>query len=425
MANETMTINKVFSGRVIFDHLAKTAGQAINKWLRESIGYGCVTQNLKGKHRKLIEQYGGLYPIISGHVHFHNSEGLDPRYQYITQLRDPVDRVVSWVYFVYNNHTDYQLPQVRQWAKVFLDSNGLEIPEGFLGSVSNCYVEHFCRVYGLGTESNDEKLANALAAIKQYDVVGFYEAMPEFLAEVATLIGIQIPEEITPVNVTKLRPKVDEIPQVMRDRILELNQLDIRFYAEVLAWKSTILKSKSKQDSPISTTKWIKYETEWNKAKQSNERVITTEDLKIVNAEIREGFDIQYGQSMIFDVDFIVTREISDLNMGIHIFDSKKNWAYGTNSKMLGQSHKSISEGSYRVSHHITANLPAGNYTAGFAFVDTLTDGIVCDRELAWQDVMCKFQIFHKTTNEFVGYSNLKAEMNLYPFTEMLPEKVS
>jgi hypothetical protein len=27
-----------FSGRVIFDHLAKTAGQAVNQWLKNELG---------------------------------------------------------------------------------------------------------------------------------------------------------------------------------------------------------------------------------------------------------------------------------------------------------------------------------------------------------------------------------------------------
>ena len=94
---------RVFPGRIIFDHLPKTAGMSINSWLIDSLGDGCVIPNLIGMHSDLIVSYGGLYSIISGHIHFSAREGLDPRYQYITCIREPIDRVVSWLYFVSNN----------------------------------------------------------------------------------------------------------------------------------------------------------------------------------------------------------------------------------------------------------------------------------------------------------------------------------
>ena len=94
-----MEASNVFGGRVVFDHLPKTAGQAVNAWLRAELGESCVTTNLIGEHRALIHQYGGDYSVISGHVHF-SREGLDPRYQYITCLREPIDRAVSWLFFV-------------------------------------------------------------------------------------------------------------------------------------------------------------------------------------------------------------------------------------------------------------------------------------------------------------------------------------
>ena len=92
-----MTKSPVFAGRVIFDHLPKTAGQAINSWLTKELGGGCVTTNLNGQHEDLIRLYGGEYSIISGHVYFQGN-GLDPRYHYMTSLREPLDRVVSWLF---------------------------------------------------------------------------------------------------------------------------------------------------------------------------------------------------------------------------------------------------------------------------------------------------------------------------------------
>ena len=81
--------HKAYPGRLIFDHLPKTAGQAINAWLVAELGSGCVTPNLIGSHVDLIRKYGGLYSIISAHVHFDDGKGLDPRYQYMTLFREP------------------------------------------------------------------------------------------------------------------------------------------------------------------------------------------------------------------------------------------------------------------------------------------------------------------------------------------------
>ena len=60
----------VFDGRIIFDHLPKAAGTAVNAWLVKVLGSGCVTPNLIGKHQDLICRYGGEYSVISGHVNF-------------------------------------------------------------------------------------------------------------------------------------------------------------------------------------------------------------------------------------------------------------------------------------------------------------------------------------------------------------------
>lgn len=114
---------RCFPGRVIFDHLPKTAGQAVNAWLRAALGSGCVSDNLIGAHRELITQYGGAYSVISAHVHFDGS-GFDPRYNYVTCFREPIDRALSWIFFVLNNHSDQDIVVLRRATQAFVDSEG-------------------------------------------------------------------------------------------------------------------------------------------------------------------------------------------------------------------------------------------------------------------------------------------------------------
>ena len=121
-----MTKSHIFAGRVIFDHLPKTAGQAINSWLTKELGSGCVTPNLIGDHQNLIKRYGGEYSVISAHIHF-LGDGLDPRYHYITNLREPLDRALSWLFFVYKNHEAEQLPGLWKLVERFVVSEGEDL----------------------------------------------------------------------------------------------------------------------------------------------------------------------------------------------------------------------------------------------------------------------------------------------------------
>jgi hypothetical protein len=401
-----MNLKNVFPGRVVFDHLAKTAGQAINDWLVKALGAGCVTPNLIGNHQDLIRKHGGLYSVISAHVHFVDGESLDPRYQYMTLLREPVDRIVSWLYFLVNNHDESQLPELFPAAKRFLESDGVELSDTLAGSISNAYVEHFCRMGGISEGCGDGRVERALAAIRQYDVVGIYEDMPLFLRDVAKLIGLAAPTGLSRVNVTQKRPAVEQITSALRNRIVELNQLDLQFYSEISKWKaSSAARNEGAEENLPAVSVWQRYDP-------VRDRSVTTSALTILSASLREGMDIRHGQLITFDVEFSISRKVSQIEMGIHIFDGDRQWAFGTNSTLLGQTYQPLPIGKYRVSHHVVAELPAGRFTAGFAFAEKFPERL---EELAWRDSMCEFQVSHQVSQAFAGYSYLPTGISLTP----------
>jgi hypothetical protein len=369
----------------------------------EALGSGCVTENLIGAHRDLIRRYGGNYSVISGHVHFGEGESLDPRYQYMTLMREPVDRVISWLFFVLTNHTSTQLPGLHDWSAEFVNSDGHHLDERLVPYISNLYTNHFSCVGHDSNVPSKEKIANAFSVIKQYAVVGLYDQMSLFLAAAADLIGLPKPREIARVNVTTQRPHAEQISHAMRERIVQLNQLDLQLYEEVQMWKAFCTQTSSLRVERDALPGWERYEPVM-------ERVFATPELTVDQAVLREGYDIVHGQIMTFDVDFFLSQEVGDLEMGIHIFDGEKRWAFGINSTLLEQSHKDLSRGSYRISHHLLAELPEGKYTAGFAFAERLPDG---NRELAWYDKLCEFQVCHQTDRKFAGYVCLPAEMTL------------
>jgi hypothetical protein len=145
-------------------------------------------------------------------------------------------------------------------------------------------------------------------------------------------------------------------------------------------------------------------------AKWQNKEVISSE-FQLRQATLKEGYDIAHGQALCFEVEFILDREIAELEAGIHIWDTQKRWAFGVNSTLQKQVIRNVSLGVYRISHYVIADLPEGVYTAGFAFAEKLSDGSV--NELMWYDKLCEFRVSHPSHRVGVGYANLPATIAL------------
>jgi len=140
------------------------------------------------------------------------------------------------------------------------------------------------------------------------------------------------------------------------------------------------------------------------------QREIRTGDLRIHGARLREGLAVAQGQMIAFDVDFLVEREVAALEMGIHIFDGERRGAFGVNNTLLGQALPRVARGSYRVTHHVIADLPTGKYAAGFAFSEKLPQG---KRDLAWVERVCEFEVVRAGSRVSTGYAVLSADMVL------------
>jgi len=399
-----MMNNKSFNGRMIFDHLPKTAGQSINSWLIQELGSGCVTPNLIGTHDELIRQYGGEYSIVSGHIHF-DGDGLDPRYQYVTFFRDPIDRVVSFLYFVIKNHNSDELNELYEWVTAFIESDGIVYHNGLDGYISNLYVNHF-GVFQYN--QNYTQLENALETVKLYDVIGFYDDIPQFLKDFSSLLGIPAPELLPKVNVTKERPKSNKISPQFRERLVELNSLDIEFYEKLREW---YFQQERVEKPIIIESPWERYE------RPNRDRVFSVPEFQLRQATLKEGYDIIHGQALRFEVEFALDLEIAELEAGIHILDTQRRWAFGTNSTLQKQVIRNVSPGIYRISHYVIADLPEGVYTAGFAFAEKLSDG--SSNELMWYGKLCEFRVSYPSHRVRIGYANLPATQMLTKISDI------
>ncbi len=399
----TTKARQAFPGRIIFDHLPKTAGSTVHTWLTQALGNGCVTPHLIGNSRDLIRRYGGSYSIISGHVHF-TGEGLDPRYQYVTCLREPVDRALSWLFFALEDHNTIQISE--QWTQVeqFISSHGQEIFPALLGHISNPYVGHFSSLLDTSPSSDEAKLTNAVNAIEQYDICGLVEEMPAFLSEMAALIGLPVPQQIERINVTRSRPHISDISASLRKTLEELNHLDLEFYRLLRErWKTRKRHSQRFQAFGYDLGQF----TEWEPYTINNKRACL-DDLTVLSAAIvnqtTASPTVSLGEPLSFIVDFTLARAVKELVIGIHILDEDNLWAFGTNTALLERHLLNVNQGTYRIRYDLAANLPEGEYKTGFAFVEHNADR---DQELGWHDHLLTFRVSVPRMTPSIGYTNL------------------
>ncbi|WP_156443736.1 sulfotransferase family 2 domain-containing protein [Burkholderia savannae] len=401
----------VFSGRIIFDHLPKTAGQAVNAWLRSELGRDNVTPNLIGEHRELIRRYGGEYSVISAHIEFEGGR-LDPRYQYFTCLREPIDRALSWLFFVVKNHDRGQLPDLWEHARRFIDMHRDD--EGHVhaadrlgdvnldfGHFANVYVEHFANASSVALRSDDEKLAAALETIEQYDVWGLYEEMSDFVAAVALKVGIEVPAQLAKVNVTVARPKVNEVPSALLRRLSALNELDIEFYR--------LMHERWQRERSLRTTSLVALPDGWHPYEREGSRPYTAPEFTLLSVTREGGGVYTYGQIIRFDLCFSLATDVDCIEIGIDIRDEDKRRVFGATRACPRRLVGPMSAGTYRAQYHLVANFPEGRHTVGFAFVGYGAGERV---ELGRYEDLASFHVTIPRAMPSVGYTSVPIELD-------------
>lgn len=381
--------SNVFDGRVVYDHLLKTGGQAVNAWLQDTLGSGTVTDNLIGDHRDLLRKYGGCYPVISGHLQFYG-EGLDPRYKYVTCLRNPVERNLSWFSFLLN-HSDSN--ELRKKAEKFISSCGSEND----GLVFNYYVEHFSSVIDPFCKSEEKKVENAIEVLAAFDVCGIYEDFPLFLNSFAKLVGVRATGQIPQKNVTNYVTA----PKITDDKLLaclfELNSMDMHLYEYI---KQSIETKDRTSDNGI---EYFSVKEPYNR---SPYREFIDPKVKLIDYGHDVSGPIAKGKIINFRVDLLFCKPISDLEIGMHVFDSNMTWVFGVNSTLLSQKIKNQEAGFHRYNFSFVADLPDGNYTIGFAAADK---SLSYPLELAWFDRLLAFDVSTPKRFPGVGYADLSS----------------
>ena len=188
------------------------------------------------------------YAVVSSHISWIDVQRFFPDRKKFTFLRDPVDRCVSWYFFIRNNPPEQPIPldqityenvleEVISLAKIldiedfFQSQHPLVIQE-----LHNRYVwqlgHHAC--FEMRSISEQDVLAKALENVEQMDFIGLYERMEEDSSRLCRFLGIRESVSLPHDNKTKNRPSLSDLSPKALELVKRLTDLDRRLYDKVV-----------------------------------------------------------------------------------------------------------------------------------------------------------------------------------------------
>jgi hypothetical protein len=399
--------------RYIFDHLPKTAGLAVNHFLRSVLGAQRVTPTVGGLHDQLIAQYGH-YDVICAHMLFPPGSVLNARYKYLTVLREPVDRAISWLHFAaFDVQPSDTNAAERDAARKFLSSGGDLYSAALDGILRNPCTAHF---RSLVTHQEDLSPSAAreaaLEGLTKYDLIGFQESIQTFIDALSD--EFQIPRRPLPiVNKTSSRPGVDEISPKLRSRLQELTVIDSEVYqaAKLLASKRDLKQSASSTiQSSWSTEKDRFLDQEaWNWCTCVPEDGVQAISCAVTGPDGSQ--QIRSGDRVTFDFRVKFKNPVSRLLAGFGISEKLTGrMIFGTNTDLLGYNYPNISA-RIAIRFNVKLDLIPGTYVAGLALLDSSADG-QSSKLLGWWHRLIDFEIVAQPL-DFQGIARLDSAVDL------------
>jgi len=234
-----------------FVHIPKTAGGTVTSmfigaYTREGIAKaGNFVRGPEKTGRKLTRRagrwkhwYANGGRVAIGHVPYGvYREHLPADARYMTFLREPVDRVLSH-YYRHHHRSDPSRAgrrKEREGKAKRVMANSIEeaLADPRLPQLKNLATRFLCGDPSPMGELPAGALDDAKANLHGFAFLGVQERFDESLVLLQRMLDLDIsPAAYENRHVTSAseRPRVDEIPEVQRELILELNQLDAELY---------------------------------------------------------------------------------------------------------------------------------------------------------------------------------------------------
>jgi hypothetical protein len=214
---------------IIFLHLPKTGGVTLRRTLKwkyapAMLNFETLTKPTESIGEVPLSERRNLR-VLTGHLHYGVHEYIPQECEYITLLRDPIARVVSYYYYI--------LGHPKHWRHAELVRSGTSLEEFVRSSPDRGVENDQTRMLSgrgageldagvLGREALDEAKRN----LESFLVVGLTERFDESFILLRRALAWKVPVYVTANVSTRPKPASATALELIRER----NQLDLELY---------------------------------------------------------------------------------------------------------------------------------------------------------------------------------------------------
>jgi hypothetical protein len=214
---------------IIFLHLPKTAGETLRRTFKWKYGSEMLHLHTLTEPAESLEQVPlskrRNARVLTGHLHYGVHEYIPQRCEYITLLREPVARVISFYYYILGRTDHYRHAELVR--------SGMSLEEFVRSSPERGFENDQTRMLSgrgageldaghLGREALDEAKRN----LEKFLVVGLTERFDESFILIRRALGWKFPLYLTTNVSRRQKPATATAVELIRER----NQLDLELY---------------------------------------------------------------------------------------------------------------------------------------------------------------------------------------------------
>jgi hypothetical protein len=221
---------------IIYVHLPKCGGTTFNRiieWEYPPLQVFSVDPSFfRWSYQRLLrwpQERLARIKVFKGHMPFGLHQRLAQPATYITVLRDPVDRAISDYYFPLTNRLQ---PRHKVVRNVTLEEYIRITPHKNVQTKMLSGLDHGYDFLAGECSADELKLAKRNLST-QFSLVGLTERFNESLALAKIEFGWRL-HRYADFNVTRHRPKKDQIPASTHELIREQNCFDVELYRYAL-----------------------------------------------------------------------------------------------------------------------------------------------------------------------------------------------